>query len=83
MYDTYNVNVDNKTAHKRKGHSMRHYDVVKRHAIDFAAERKETVYITKSRKRNAYRILFKGEKTTPAFPIIEAVEPESEAAAEC
>lgn len=77
------MSIGNTKVHKRKGQSMRSYETVRQHARQFAADMKARVYITKSTKREAYRIIFEGEKTTPAFPIIEAIEPESEAAADC
>ena len=59
---------------------MEGYESIRRHAKQLAADMKTRVFITKSTKREAYRLIFEGEKTAPAFPIIEAVEPESEAA---
>ena len=64
---------------------MAHYEIIKRKALEFAAERKAPVYICKAKRKMHYYIIFKPEELTPNYMIIETVQPpeESEAAAEC
>lgn len=74
------MSIDNKSTRK-KGANMAHfYEIVKHNAQKFANERKETVYITKAQRKTDYTIIFKAEQLTPHYEIIEAVQPESEAA---